>query len=309
MWMAGVLLVAQVADHSDSLTIKQQDETITVVDREDFSLEIPSTRLLEEAKFNQFIEKMDQKVYRRPINARIDDQGNIVPGKVGSRLNRQMFRRQFYTYFFGEGSLEIKVPEMDLYPKVDSELIANIRIQQIGQYVTYFNSKNESRSNNISLAAEAIDNYVIFPGETFSFNKVVGKRTEKDGYMRAPIIVKGELSEGIGGGICQVSSTLFNAVDKAGLKIVERYSHSKHVPYVPPGRDATVSWYGPDLRFQNRYNQPILIRAKRYGGSMVVKLYSSDVINYEPRKVPKASTNLPEEIKLDQEINNPRQGE
>lgn len=91
-------------------------------------------------------------------------------------------------------------------------------------------------------------------------------RTPDKGYMKAPVIVRGELSEGVGGGICQVSSTLFNAVDRAGLEIVQRYSHSRRVPYVPPGRDATVSWGGPDLRFQNKYNQPVLIRAKQHGG-------------------------------------------
>jgi vancomycin resistance protein YoaR len=197
------------------------------------------------------------------------------------------------------------VPLSEIYPKVDSELLADIRIQQIGQYVTYFNSYNKSRSHNIFLAAKAIDNHVIFPNETFSFNKVVGKRTLEKGYLRAPIIVKGELSEGVGGGICQVSSTLYNAADRAGLKIVERYSHSRNVPYVPSGRDATVSWYGPDFRFQNQYNQPILIRAKRIGGTMIVTLYSSDVINYEPRVVPSAESQLPKEINVEQEIHVP----
>jgi vancomycin resistance protein YoaR len=155
---------------------------------------------------------------------------------------------------------------------------------------------------NIELAANALDSHVVFPNETFSFNKVVGNRTLKKGYLRAPIIVRGELSEGIGGGICQVSSTLFNAVDRAGLQIVERYSHSKRVPYVPAGRDATVSWYGPDFQFQNKYNQPILIRAKRYGGSMIVKLYSSDMIDMKKRRVPNAPTSLPDEIHIEQNV-------
>ena len=84
--------------------------------------------------------------------------------------------------------------------------------------------------------------------------------------MPAKIIVRGEFSEGIGGGICQISSTLYNAVDRAGLKIVERYSHSRSVPYVPPGRDATVNWGGPDFSFKNNYNQPILIRAQALPG-------------------------------------------
>jgi vancomycin resistance protein YoaR len=183
---------------------------------------------------------------------------------------------------------------------VDSELLANIRVQKIGEYITYFNSNNENRAHNITLSTEAIDDYVVFPNETFSFNKVVGERSKENGYLPAPVIVKGELSEGVGGGICQVSSTLFNAVDKVGLEIVERYTHSRSVRYVPPGRDATVSWYGPDFRFRNNYNQPILIRTKRLGGSISVSLYSSDVIDYEPRKVPMASPRLPEEINTEE---------
>lgn len=166
--------------------------------------------------------------------------------------------------------------------------------------MTYFNSSNKSRSHNISLSAKAIDNHVVFPNETFSFNQVVGMRTRNKGYKSAPIIVKGELSEGVGGGICQVSSTLFNAVDRAGLQIVQRYSHTRSVPYVPPGRDATVSWGGPDFRFQNQYNQPILIRAKRYGGSMIITLYSSDVINSKLRKIPKVPSRIPKEINAEQ---------
>lgn len=120
------------------------------------------------------------------------------------------------------------------------------------------------------------------------------------GYKRAPVIVKGELSEDVGGGICQVSSTLFNAVDRAGLQIVQRYSHSKRVPYVPPGRDATVSWYGPDFRFKNKYSQPILIKAKAHRGSMIVTIYSSEMTKTVPRKIPSVSNRLPREVHIGQ---------
>jgi vancomycin resistance protein YoaR len=165
-------------------------------------------------------------------------------------------------------------------------LLGNIQSKRIGRYITSFNLSNKERTNNIKLATIAINNTVLFPGETFSFNKVVGKRTAGKGYLRAPVIIRGSFSEDIGGGICQVSSTLFNAVDNAGLHIIQRFSHSRKVNYIPPGRDATVSWYGPDFVFKNKYNQPILIQAKTLGNKLIIKIYSSDVIEYRPKNVP-----------------------
>ncbi|MCM3157856.1 VanW family protein [Bacillus subtilis] len=298
--ITGLFLLAQPSEPQDSLTVTQQGRTIATVNREDFTMPLPGTPMVDYEKYSKFIKQLDQKVYREPINAVLNDHGSIVPGRVGYKLYQQAFMEKFYAYFYGQGPSKIEVPEMNIYPKVDSELLAHISTQQLGQYVTYFNSSNKSRSHNISLSAKAIDNHVVFPNETFSFNQVVGMRTRNKGYKSAPIIVKGELSEGVGGGICQVSSTLFNAVDRAGLQIVQRYSHTRSVSYVPPGRDATVSWGGPDFRFQNQYNQPILIRAKRYGGSMIITLYSSDVINSKLRKIPKAPSRIPKEINAEQ---------
>ena len=204
--------------------------------------------------------------------------------QVGYKLYHQAFTEQFYSFLFNNGPNQL----LTIYPKVDSELLADIRVKKIGQYVTYFNTHNLNRSHNLSLAVKAINNHVVFPGEIFSFNQIVGMRTSDKGYMRAPVIVRGELSEGIGGGICQVSSTLYNAIDRVGMQIVERYSYSRSVPYIPPGRDATVSWYGPDFRFKNTYNQPILIRANTKEGRLIIKIYSSDRIIYKTRKVPHA---------------------
>lgn len=289
---------AQSIEISDHLTITHQGETIAIVNRENFFLPLPGIPMLDTNKFDQFAEELDQQIYTEPVNANINEQGEINPEKLGYRLHKKEFQNQFYTYFVGRRATTLEVPVLDIYPKVDSELLANIRVQEIGQYATYFNVNNQNRTHNIRLSAEALDNYVIFPNEIFSFNEVVGQRTVERGYRPAPVIVRGELSEGVGGGICQVSSTLFNAVDGAGLEIVERYMHSRRVEYVPPGRDATVSWYGPDFRFQNKYNQPILIRSKHYGGMIIVTLYSSDVINCDSRSVPKAPTKIPKEFKV-----------
>ncbi|MFG6496445.1 VanW family protein [Fictibacillus sp. UD] len=302
IWFTGLLLLANPLQSPDTLTVNQQGKMIAEINRVQFAAPIPGIPMVDETKFSSFLELLDKRSFKAPINAKLNDYGGIVPGEVGYRLNRSAFKEKFYTYFFSTGSQKMDVPEMNIYPKVDTEVLAHIKTQQIGQYVTYFNSNNKSRTTNIELAAKALDSHVVFPNETFSFNKVVGRRTTTKGYMRAPIIVRGELSEGIGGGICQVSSTLFNAVDRAGLRIVQRYSHSKRVPYVPSGRDATVSWYGPDFQFQNKYNQPILIRAKRYGGSLVIKLYSSEILDEKTRKVPNAPTNIPEEIHIEQDV-------
>lgn len=286
LWIIGILLFVQQTNIPNTFTLTEKDEPITVVYREDFTTGIPGLQVLDSTKFNLFVNQLDQQIKKQPVNAKIDHSGRIIPEVPGYRLNRHAFAEQFYQFYYGNRASTVEVPKLFTYPKVDSELLSLIRTKRIGQYVTFYNSAKKSRANNISLAVEAINNFVVFPGEIFSFNEVVGKRTEAKGYMKAPEIVRGELIEGIGGGICQVSSTLFNAVDRSGVKILQRYSHSKHVPYVPPGRDATVSWYGPDFTFQNTYNQPILIRATSGNGKVVIFIYSSDDINFEPRNVP-----------------------
>ncbi|EIT85656.1 putative factor for cell wall maintenance or synthesis [Fictibacillus macauensis ZFHKF-1] len=268
----------------DSITLVQNGQTIAIVERQKFSLPLPGTPIVSSEKYNAFLKQLRDQLYIAPKNARIDAYGRIVPGAYGSTLNAPLFKEYFYRAFFDRNASKVIVPTRLTYPKVDSELLSTIRSNQLGRYMTYFNHSNASRIHNISLAAKAIDNHVVFPGETFSFNSVVGKRTSKRGYEKAPVIIKGELSEGVGGGICQVSSTLFNAADAAGLTIVQRFSHSRRVPYVPKGRDATVSWYGPDFRFYNHYGQPILIRAKAYGSSMAVWITTSEAVKKVPRR-------------------------
>ncbi|MGE8206584.1 VanW family protein [Heyndrickxia sp. NPDC080065] len=306
LWLSALLMIGNQSDLPDNLFVTHEGNTIANVNRVYFSNPLIDIPLINQKNYKAFLQNLNKTIYKPPTNATIDDHGNIVSEKVGYKLNHEEFKRLFYTYFFNKGSLFVEAPLHTLYPHVDSELLSHIRVNQIGHYATYFNSNNKERSNNILLASKAIDNHVVFPGETFSFNKVVGKRTKEKGYLRAPVIVRGEMSEDIGGGICQISSTLFNAVDNAGLAITERYSHSKRVAYVPPGRDATVSWYGPDFRFTNKYTQPILIRSKVYGGTVRILLYSSDAINNKQRKIPSASYRLPKEVPIESEVNRNR---
>ncbi|MDQ0882055.1 VanW family protein [Peribacillus sp. V2I11] len=294
-WIAGLLLFVQPVNISESLSVTHQGQTIASVNHADITMPLLDVPIMDVDKYNQLVKKIDQHVYQKPVNATMDKHGNILPGRVGYKLYHQAFKEQFHSFLYSSRAYKIEVPLLAIHPKVDSELLAGIREKKIGEYRTYFNVNNKNRTNNISLATEAINNYVVFPGEVFSFNQAVGKRSVNKGYMLARVIVKGEFSEGIGGGICQVSSTLFNAIDNAGLQTIQRYSHTRSVPYVPSGRDATVSWYGPDFSFKNKYNQPILIRATTQGGMVSISVYSSDMINYKTRKVPAASNQISEE--------------
>jgi vancomycin resistance protein YoaR len=284
--LLSILMLIQQPTNQDVLTLIDQDQPIMTIDREELVFPLPDTPLMDLHHLDILTAELSQQVYMEPRNAYLDEHGNIQPEKLGYQLDKSAFHTLYQSYFYGKGAKTLTVPKRPIYPEVDSELLSRIRQQAIGYYVSYFNSYNTSRTNNIRKSSEAINNYVLFPGESFSFNEVVGQRTKQRGYLPAPIIVRGELSEGIGGGICQVSSTLFNAVDRAGLKIVKRYSHSKRVPYVPPGRDATVSWYGPDFVFMNIYKHPILIRSKVIGGSVAILIYTSDDVNVEHTQVP-----------------------
>lgn len=143
----------------------------------------------------------------------------------------------------------------------------------LGTYKTYYNSSNKDRTTNLRLASNKIDGTVLMPGETFSYNKVVGERTIAAGYKEAPIYAGGKVVDGIGGGICQVSSTLYNAVIFANLDIVSRTNHRFVPSYVTAGRDATVVYGSIDFKFKNNRNYPIKIQCSVSGGIAKFDIY------------------------------------
>ncbi|MCI9018353.1 MAG: VanW family protein [Lachnospiraceae bacterium] len=142
----------------------------------------------------------------------------------------------------------------------------------IGSYATAYNP-NISRAVNIALASSRINGLVIQPGESFSFNQAILPRTAANGYVKANVIVNKKYVLGIGGGICQVSSTLYAAMLTAGLPATERHPHSLDVGYIPVGMDATISGNALDLRFTNIFDKPIQIQAAADQGTLTISLY------------------------------------
>ncbi|MGE5633085.1 MAG: VanW family protein [Caulobacteraceae bacterium] len=145
----------------------------------------------------------------------------------------------------------------------------------IGGYSTSILDDSDNRVNNILLAVDEIDGTKLSPGEVFSFNGTVGSRTASDGYKKARIILKGKKDYGRGGGVCQVSSTLYSAAKDAGLQIVERHPHSKHVPYISKGMDATVIYGQKDLRFRNNKPYSIVIDARVINNKVRINIIRS----------------------------------
>jgi vancomycin resistance protein YoaR len=154
-----------------------------------------------------------------------------------------------------------------------------IKSELISKYSTTFPASNKPRSFNIKLACELINGTVIYPGEAFSYNTVVGRRTPARGFKLATVFSNGKRVPGYGGGVCQVSTTLYNAAMLANLKIIERHNHSLPVHYVPHGRDATVSYGSADLVFENTLPQPIKIMAKYATGKITLEIYGENEPN------------------------------
>lgn len=269
-----------------TIQLTKDGKTLKQIETSNYLLSSQIDLLVDWKKIENLSDMIASFITKKPVNAKLDKHGKVISGKSGVALDKKKFQKLVGDLVANQEQGKIEIPKKQIHPQVDSEFIVQIKTNKLGTYTTYFKDTHKERSNNIKLAAEAIDNQIIFPGDDFSFNETVGERTKEKGYMQAPVIVKGELSEGIGGGICQVSSTLYNAVDLVGLDILKRYSHSRNVPYVPPGRDATVSWFGPDFIFENPYNQPILIRAFVEEGKMIVTLYSSDSIQIKRKNIP-----------------------
>ena len=182
----------------------------------------------------------------------------------------------FWTFIFCHSYLFVKAtPFYDLEPK---------HLTLRSKFYTSYPSSTEERKANIALASKALDKVIVASGEEFSFNKTVGQRTEKRGYKNAKIIVNGEFVDGIGGGVCQVSTTLYNAVLLAGLKITEYHPHSLSVGYVAPSFDAMVNSGSADLKFINNTKNPVVIHTITNDQSLQVEIYGQPLTQKLVRK-------------------------
>lgn len=208
----------------------------------------------------------------------VDGAVTILPGRVGMGIDMDHVMRQLDAIAADEKKPRvIELTTALAFPDATVESLQAMNIKdRLSRFRTSYASVAD-RVNNIHLLAGTLDGKLVAPGAVFSFNEAVGRRTAAKGYREAPTIVKGKLVPTLGGGICQVGTTFFNAIFESGLAVVERSNHSLYLSSYPMGRDATVSWGGPDIRFQNDTAHWVLIHTSVTPNSITVELWGTDV--------------------------------
>lgn len=231
-------------------------------------LECPVVTLVpKEVKLKPYYDQ----IYQKMSNAHLDRAQDyaIVPSVTGVSFDVKEAEKRLEEAEEGtEVVIDFTIEEPDISTE---DLKTKLFRDVLGSYTTY-GGGTSGRVNNIQLASNSCNDVILLPGETFSYNETVGERTAARGYQSATVYVNGQSVPGIGGGICQVSSTLFAASLYANLEIVERHNHSRTVAYLPSGMDATVSWGGPDYQFKNNTAYPIQLKVSYTGGAVQVQI-------------------------------------
>ena len=217
------------------------------------------------------LEKIKKEIYKKPANAYITENPFEVHASVDGvdfAISMEEAKK-----LIKEDKEEYVIPLTITKADIQVTDLGNeIFKDELGAYTTRFDPSNTNRSTNIRLAASKINEVVILPGETFSYNQTVGKRTIDSGFKEAGAYAGGKVIQEVGGGICQVSSTLYNACLYANLEIVARSNHCFEPSYVDAGRDATVSWGSVDYKFKNNRKYPIKVIASGTNGVVSVKI-------------------------------------
>ncbi len=252
---------------------KLKESILQALEKRDFDtvIDCPYT---EHAYGDLVIQEIAQEIQKEVSNAGFDKEANeVIPSQEGISIDTD---RAVEIYNQTAEGADAVIELIVTKPEISTEdMKANLFTIAIGNYSTN-GGGTSNRKSNISLAVKAIDNKVLLPGETFSYNDTLGKRTTEKGYKEAGAYSDGSVVQEVGGGICQVSSTLFAAVLETNLEIVQRRNHSMTVSYMPMGLDATVSWGGPDLKFKNNRKYPIKISASYNGGKIYVEILGAN---------------------------------
>ena len=239
------------------------------------------------------LEKIYSEIYKEPVNAYYEKQPfKIYPEENGIDFAITLDEAK---ELLKENKEEYVIPLKVIVPEITMDQIGDEAFpDQLSQASTRYDASNRNRSRNLEIAAGKIDGKVLLPGEEFSFNGVVGKRTVEEGYRDAKIYSNGQVVDGLAGGICQISSTLYNAALMANLEITQRRNHYFKTSYIAAGRDATVVWGSIDFKFKNSRKYPIKIKASVHSGVAEFKIFGiKEEKEYEISVLPVITSTIP----------------
>lgn len=231
-----------------------------------------------EKKLEEYIKYINKEIYKKPINSTIGvNNGNIIvtKEKYGYKLNENELRQVLISKIENIDKKDVIIPISYIKPHYLYSQLSQIN-SVLGRFETYFNPNNKNRSSNIKLASDANNNILLYPGERFSFNSNIEDAHIYKYLKEAPVIINGKSEKGIGGGMCQVSSTIYNAALYSGMKIINVKNHSIPSKYIEKGRDATVSRGCIDLKFSNKFNAPVFIYNEIDNNKIVSTIYGNE---------------------------------
>jgi vancomycin resistance protein YoaR len=249
---------------------------------------VPEQPNLQEQVLSQRLAEIAREVERPARDAAYDfETDKVTEGASGQALDVPA-SMQAIRQALRQGRRDVDLVLREVAPAVTSEDLAGSHRYLIAHFTTPILAADPGRLQNIAMAVRKISGVALKPGQVFSFNGLVGPRDAEHGWAQANEIYQGEYVLGYGGGICQVSSTLYNAVLLAGLEVKERYHHDRPLQYIDPGRDATVAWNVLDFKFRNSTDMPVLIGARVVAGAP----QEIEVSLYAPRRATEASVSI-----------------
>ncbi|SCY94792.1 VanW family protein [Alkaliphilus peptidifermentans] len=229
--------------------------------------------------FDKIVLEVKDEVNIKPINAVVKRRNGkfiIEDDVVGYEIDEFLLKEEIRISIEAFSTEYIEIPTNVIKAQVTTADLNNIQ-NVLGEFKTSFSANDKGRNTNIALAASQINGVLLMPNDVFSFNNQTGERGEDKGYQKAPVIVNGQLVQGLGGGICQVSTTLYNAVVRSNLEIIQRQNHSLPVAYVPLGHDATVAFGHIDFQFMNNTEYPVYLESYVEGNQIHIGLYGKKV--------------------------------
>jgi vancomycin resistance protein YoaR len=234
--------------------------------------------LLYNASAQTYLKNLADFAQRNPRDAAIVVQNgtvHIVPEQLGLRCDIPGTLAAIKNLAYdGRVPPTVEFAAQILQPKLTAAQLSSVNTL-LAEYTTPIKLRLKNRTHNVKVACDHLNGTLILPGEEFSFNQTVGPRLASLGFKDAPTFEQGRIKDGIGGGVCQVSSTLFNVALMADLEIRQREAHSRPVNYCPPGRDATVAYGRVDLKFRNPFSNPVFLQAFTDGRSVTVRAFGN----------------------------------